>query len=98
MVVQDADKYLSFYADDFKTPDGETRAAWEATRKDRVSTPKFIHVGYPDRDHTSSPTATHATVKFHQSYRASHSEASGNKTLLMVKSGDKWLIQEERSR
>lgn len=39
----------------------------------------------------------HATVKFRQSYRASHLKTSGNKTLLMVKSGDKWLIQEERS-
>jgi tetratricopeptide (TPR) repeat protein len=95
--AKDTDKYLSFYADDFKTPDGETRAAWEAVRKERISAPKFIHVGvrimtiqFTDSDHT--------TLKFRQSYRASHLKTSGNKTLLMVKSGDKWLIQEERSR
>ncbi len=95
--AQDVGKYLSFYADDFKMPDGETRAAWEAIRKDRVSTPEFIEVGI--RIATIQFTdSTHATVKFRQSYRASHLTASGNKSLLMVRYGDKWLIQEERSR
>ncbi|HTN93129.1 MAG TPA: tetratricopeptide repeat protein [Gallionella sp.] len=95
--AQDVNKYLSFYADDFKTPDGETRAAWEVIRKERISAPKYIEVGI--RIATIQFTdSDHATVRFRQSYRASHLNASGNKTLLMVKSGDKWLIQEERSR
>jgi len=94
--AQNTDRYLSFYADDFKTPDGETRAAWEAVRRDRVSKPKYIQVGI--RIMTIQVTdSTHATVKFRQSYRANHLKASGNKTLLMLKAGDKWLIQEERS-
>jgi len=42
--------------------------------------------------------SAHATVKFHQAYRASNFKASGNKSLLMVKAGDKWLIREERSK
>jgi tetratricopeptide (TPR) repeat protein len=95
--ARNTDKYLSFYADDFKTPDGETRAAWEAVRRDRISTPKFIHVGIGIKTILFTDSA-HATVKFRQSYRASHLRTSGNKTLLMLKSGDKWLIQEERSR
>lgn len=37
------DKYLSFYAADFKTPGGETRAAWAKARKERISKPKHIH-------------------------------------------------------
>lgn len=89
-------KYLSYYAADFKTPDGETRAAWEALRKDRVSSPKYIHVGVNIKS-VLFTDSSHATVKMYQSYRASHFKTSGNKTLLMVKSGDKWLIQEERS-
>jgi tetratricopeptide (TPR) repeat protein len=94
---QNTGQYLSFYAHDFKTPDGETRAAWEDVRKKRISTPKFIHVGI--RIKTVSLTdSAHATVKFFQTYRASNFKASSNKTLLMVKAGDKWLIQEERSR
>jgi tetratricopeptide (TPR) repeat protein len=95
--AQDTDKYLSFYADDFKTPGGETRAAWESYRRDRVSTPKFIQVGVRIKTIQFTDSA-HATVKFHQSYNASHLKTSGNKTLMMVKSGDKWLIQEEHSR
>ncbi len=95
--AKNTDKYLSFYADDFKTPGGETRATWEAVRRERISKPKYIHIGirimtiqFIDSDH--------AKVKFRQSYRASHLKTSGNKTLLMVKSGDKWLIQEERAK
>jgi tetratricopeptide (TPR) repeat protein len=91
-----ADKYLSFYADDFKTPGGETRAAWEAARRERISKPKHIHIGIRNMT-IRFIDSDHATVKFRQSYRASHLKTSSNKILLMVKSGDKWLIQEERS-
>jgi tetratricopeptide (TPR) repeat protein len=95
--AKDTDKYLSFYADDFKTPNGETRAAWEANRRDRISSPKYIQVAARIMT-IQFPDNTHATVKFLQSYHASHLTTSGSKTMLMVKSGDKWLIQEERSR
>ncbi|MDP1939551.1 MAG: hypothetical protein Q8K54_02705, partial [Gallionella sp.] len=78
-------------------PDGESRKAWAETRKDRISRPKYIDVKVSNGtvDFTDD---THATVKFHQDYRASNFKASGRKTLLMVKSGGKWLIQEERTR
>ena len=94
---KNAGKYLAFYAPDFKTPDGESRAAWEAVRRERVGTPKFIHVGISIKTISFADSA-HATVKFRQSYRASNFKATGNKTLLMVKFGDKWLIREERSK
>lgn len=90
-------KYLSFYANDFHTPGGESRAAWAATRKERISKPKSIHVGISNAT-VSFNDSTHATVKFRQSYQASHMKTSGNKTLLMVKSGGNWLIQEERTK
>jgi len=95
--AQNPGKYLSFYADDFKTPGGETRAAWEAVRRERVSTPKYIHVGITINS-ISFTDAEHATVEFHQEYRASHYKSSDDKTLLMVKPGDQWLIQAELSR
>jgi tetratricopeptide (TPR) repeat protein len=95
--ARNTDKYLSFYADDFKTPGGETRATWEAARREHISKPKHIHIGI--RNMTIQFTdSDHATVKFRQSYHASHLKTSGNKALLMVKSGNKWLIQEERSK
>jgi tetratricopeptide (TPR) repeat protein len=88
-------KYLAHYAADFKTPKGASRTAWEAERKERISKPKTIHVGI------SNPTATfsdidHARVEFRQSYAAGQFKTSSSKTLLMAKSGEKWLIQEER--
>jgi tetratricopeptide (TPR) repeat protein len=89
-------KYLSYYSADFKTPDGESRSDWAASRRDRISKPKQIEVSVSDVavDFTDN---THATVKFHQNYRASNFKASGGKTLLMVKSGNSWFIQEERA-
>ena len=90
-------KYLAFYADDFRTPDGESRAAWEATRQERISKPKSIHVGISDAT-VKFGDNSHATVKFRQSYRASHLKTSGHKTLVMVLSGGKWLIQEEHAK
>ena len=95
--AQNTDQYLSFYADDFKTPGGETRAAWQAARREHISNPKHIHV---DIRNTSIQfiDSEHAKARFLQSYRASHLKTSSYKTLLLVKSGDKWLIQEERSK
>jgi Flp pilus assembly protein TadD/ketosteroid isomerase-like protein len=94
---RDANKYLSFYAADFKTPNNESRTDWEATRQERVTTPKSIQVSISNATVKFSDT-DHAVVSFRQSYRASHRRASGKKTLLMVKSDGKWLIQEERAR
>lgn len=95
--AKDVNKYLSFYASDFKVPGSESRAAWEAARRERISKPKSIQVGINGAT-VSFSDASHATVKFRQSYRASHLKSSGNKTLLMVKSGGNWLIQEEHAK
>ena len=94
---RDVNKYLSFYAADFKTPDQESRADWEAARQERISKPKSIQIGISNATVKFSDN-DHAMVSFRQSYRASHLRTSGKKTLLMVRSGGKWLIQEERSR
>lgn len=95
--AKDVKQYLSFYADDFKTPKGESREAWEAMRNERINNPKTIQVGI-SKAKVSFSDATHAAVNFHQSYRANHLNTSGSKTLLMVNTGGKWLIQEEFSK
>jgi hypothetical protein len=93
---QNVKKYLSYYAADFHTPDHETRANWENSRKDRISKPKSIEVVVSNGtvDFTDD---SHATVKFHQNYRSSSIKAAGPKTLQMVKSGSSWFILEERA-
>jgi len=89
--------YLAFYAEDFKVPDGTSRAEWEALRNDRISKPKSIKVEI-SKAKVKIIDDSHASVSFKQSYRASHLHTSSGKTLVLVKSGDNWLIQEERSR
>jgi murein L,D-transpeptidase YafK len=93
----DVKGYLGFYAPDFQTPDGEPRNKWEAMRAERIAKPKKIEV------RVSSPQVkfidnNHATVTFRQDYRAATLKLTSSKTLIMVKGGDRWLIQQERSR
>ncbi len=94
--AKNVNKYLSFYANDFKTSHGESRTAWEAARRQRISAPKTIHVVISKAVVTATDD-THATVKFHQLYQAGHLKITGNKALYMVQSGSAWLIQEERN-
>jgi len=89
-------RYLAFYAKDFKTPVGESRSSWEAQRSERISKPKSIQVNISDPK-VKMIDDSHASVSFRQSYRASHLKTSSSKTLVLVKSGGNWLIQEERS-
>ena len=94
---KDADGYLSHYAKDFKTPGGEARAEWEKQRRARISGAKQIAV------EVSSPKVTmnganQATVTFRQNYRSDTFKANSQKTLVLVRDGGRWLIQEEKSR
>ena len=94
--AKNAKGYLAFYAEDFKIPGGTSRANWEAQRSDRIRRPKSIQVGINNAK-VKFIDDSHASVSFKQSYRASHLHTSSGKTLIMVKSGDSWLIQEERT-
>ncbi|HSS46686.1 MAG TPA: tetratricopeptide repeat protein [Burkholderiales bacterium] len=91
----DADAYLAFYAQDFKTPNNESREAWENSRKARISKSKAIQVSVIDPK-VVLDDATHASVKFKQGYRSSTLKSTSAKTLYLVRSGDKWLIQREQ--
>ncbi|MBI1990589.1 MAG: tetratricopeptide repeat protein [Betaproteobacteria bacterium] len=92
----DVNGYLGFYAPDFQTPDGEPRSKWEALRTQRIAKPKKIEV------RISSPKVkfidnNRATVTFRQDYRSPALKVTSTKTLTMVRGGDRWLIQQERS-
>jgi len=89
-------KYLAFYAKEFKTPDGSSRSAWEAQRKQRIAAPKSIHVEVRDPK-VKVADDKHASVSFKQTYRASHLNVVSSKTLNWVKTDGQWLIAEERS-
>ena len=87
--------YLGYYAKDFKVPGGENRAAWEKNRKERIGKPKSIHVAIESPRVTLSD-ASHASVTFKQAYKSDALSTSTQKTVVLVKIGDKWLIQQER--
>ena len=91
----DVPGYLSHYATDFKTPNGEPRASWEAQRKARIAKPRKIQIDVESPKVVFSDNE-HVTVTFRQRYRSDDLNISSSKTLVMVKSGDRWLIQQER--
>lgn len=92
---KDVKTYLGHYAKDFKTPNGESRADWEKGRKQRIQAPKKIEVS------VDSPKVTingdTATVTFRQHYRSDSLKVSSTKTLVLVQSGGRWLIKQERT-
>jgi ketosteroid isomerase-like protein len=92
---KDVPGYLSYYAADFTPPDGLTRAAWEAQRKDRIERPKSISVEVKISKVTVK--GDEATAVFRQAYRSDTTKSNNTKTLKLIKSGDKWLIRAERA-
>ena len=92
---QDAATYLAVYGRDFKLPRGESRQAWETSRKQRIAAPTKIEVRIDNPKVTFADGV--ATIKFRQNYKSNIISANGTKTLVMAKNGGKWQIREERS-
>ena len=86
---------LGFYAPDFETPNNMPRAAWEAQRKERIEPKKSISVDV--NIIKTSLQGNVATVVFRQIYRADAVKSDNTKTLKLVKTGDRWLINAERA-
>lgn len=91
---KDVKAYLAHYAPDFQTPNGMPRKAWETERQQRIEKPGKIAVSVDDVKVTIN--GDKATVKFRQGYKSASLSTSTGKTLILVRSGSKWLIQQER--
>ncbi len=92
--AKDLDKYFASYADSFKPAKGESRKAWQETRRDRVSKPASINVELANQKITLDG-ADKAKVSFKQTYNAGGKPIRTNKTLLMKKTNGTWLIDQE---
>jgi len=92
---KDSKAYFELYAADFRRPGGMSRKAWEAERMQRLARPgkETIEVD----DIRVSFAEGRAIARFRQDYRSVSVKSSVVKTFIFVKSGDRWLIQEERS-
>lgn len=91
---KDVKGYLSFYASDFQTPGGASRKEWENERAQRIDKPGKLQVAVEDIK--VSINGDKATVRFRQHYRSATLKSSTTKTVVFVRSGAKWLIQQER--
>ncbi|HUO44883.1 MAG TPA: tetratricopeptide repeat protein [Burkholderiales bacterium] len=92
----DVDGYLAFYAPGFQTPQGQSHDDWENSRKARIAKPKKIEVTI------SSPQVrftddNRVVVTFRQDYRSTGLKSSTTKTLVLIRDGERWLIQQERA-
>jgi len=90
----DVGGYLGYYASDFQTPRGEPRSDWEASRKARIAKPKKIDVKV-EIPKVSFTDNNRVSVTFRQNYNSPNLKVSSMKTLVLIKSGDRWLIQQE---
>lgn len=92
--ARDMPRYLSFYSDDFETPDGESRAAWIASRTARIEGKRRISV--VTRAPRVKVEGDIATVSFLQIYTSDSVSANNRKTLELVRHGSGWQIRRER--
>lgn len=92
---KDVKAYLSHYAKDFKTPGGVSRANWENERNQRIKKPGNIHVGIENLK-VEADGADKAQAHFRQQYTSANLKSGSGKTLVLVRQGGRWLIQQER--
>lgn len=92
--AQDVKGYLAHYAPEFEVPGGAARSAWESERAERIQKPKAIEVTV--KVLSARADDKEATVTVRQSYKSDTLKSNSTKTLKLVKSGDRWLIKQER--
>ncbi len=92
--AKDVKGYLGHYAADFDLPGGMSRPAWEKERTERIQHPKTIDVSVKVLSVKASDNE--ASVTFRQSYKSDTLKSNNTKTLKLVRSGDRWLIKQER--
>lgn len=91
---KNVDAYIASYSDSFKPAKGLSRSAWEQQRRERISKPSKISVELSNLSIASNDNNA-ARVQFKQLYRADSKPIRTNKTLVMKKVGDNWLIDQE---
>ena len=94
--AKDIEAYLSKYAEDFKTPNGDALALWQASRKQKISSQGKILVEIEDIK-VIMKNENLARIQFKQKYTSDKLIEDSNKSLLVKKIDGKWFIQEEIS-
>lgn len=92
---KDVPAYLSHYHESYTPDERTTHAAWKSSRVVRVGKPGDIEVSIADV-RVELDADGQATARFHQRYRSSNLNSNTNKTMLLKRTGDRWVIVEER--
>jgi ketosteroid isomerase-like protein len=92
---KDMTGYLTAYGKEFDPPGKQSRGAWEAERRARITGKSKIAVNISDLN--VSVNGNKATARFRQGYSADSLNVTSRKTLDLVKSGDRWTIVRESS-
>lgn len=90
---QDIEQYLASYASSFMPAKG-SRESWEKVRRDRVIKPSKITLTISNQK-IEMIDASNAKISFKQYYKADGGPISTNKTLILKKENNAWLIHEE---
>ena len=92
---KDIEAYLAAYAQDFAVPGGRLRQQWENERRARIVGKSWIAVKISALEIRLNGKEAHA--RFLQDYRSNRLSESSRKSLTLIKTGDRWLIQQEQS-
>lgn len=90
---KDMKSYLASYSKEFDAPGNMSRKSWEEDRTQKITSKKTISVKVENIKVTVNNNR--ASAKFRQEYKAGGLAVSSNKTLELVKNGDRWLIARE---
>ncbi len=93
---QQPERYLDFYARGFEPAGKQSRASWEARRRERLRRPKWIRVELQDVQILEQDAQT-ARVRLLQRYRSDSYADQTRKELRLRKTAAGWRIVAERS-
>lgn len=92
---RDMEAYLSQYAKTFVPAGGQSRAAWEKTRYQRILSKR--HITHEVRELEIVVDGDTATAHFEQMYAADQTRQVGPKTLRLQRENGDWRIMSESS-
>jgi hypothetical protein len=92
---QRVDDYLASYSESFLPPDGQSREAWSAARRQRIERPRSIEV-VVEAAQTVELADNRVSVSFDQGYTSDTFSDRVRKTLHLVWQDGAWKIDEER--
>ncbi len=93
---QRIDDYLSVYSASFRPSGSQSRPAWEAERRRRLTVPGFIEVAV-DHVEVRAIASGRMSTGFWQSYRSDGFTDQVFKELIWTRENDRWKILEERA-